>query len=547
MIRSSLFFLFFSILIFSCKKDDFSLKYGTDYKVWVASPWQRVLRDTPPGELQEVSLKSAKNEYAPFRIIIYTGDNQLKNVTVKVSDLTGASGKISSENIKLYRAHYLYIHKPSYRTNNPVGWYPDALIPFSDPDESFDPRLNLYYASPFTTGQNVEVWCDLFIPPNTSPGDYTGDVSVIMGKAKLASLPVKIKVWDFQIPEQISMRSRFGSLRSESLTMMGIKSGSDPHISIANLYNKELISHRAVPATPSFAWPSWNETEGIIDNGESERIRKLVNEDKFNALDIPFRYRDDSAKCSKYMADIAQWLKDQGYLDMSYVYLYDEPNNKEEYERVRKEAAIINAGDPDIKRLCTEQTITTNPAWGDLYGSVDIWCPLWTLWDIPTAEQRLQSGEELWSYTALCQGAAGTPWWQIDMEPLNFRAPAWISRKNKITGFLYWSSNYWSAYGTLKGVWEKPYFRNNFWGEGLLLYPGAPAGINGFIPSIRLKLYREAMEDYEYMVLASKLGKQTEADIIVRDVVTNFQSWSNNLSGYELAREKLANLILSVK
>ena len=54
----------------------------------------------------------------------------------------------------------------------------------------------------------------------------------------------------------------------------------------------------------------------------------------------------------------------------------------------------------------------------------------------------------------------------------------------------------------------------------MLLYPGQPAGINGFVPSIRLKLYREAMEDYEYMVMAANPGNEKEVDKNVNEVVT---------------------------
>jgi hypothetical protein len=169
------------------------------------------------------------------------------------------------------------------------------------------------------------------------------------------------------------------------------------------------------------------------------------------------------------------------------------------------------------------------------------------LWNEPTAIERLANGEKLWSYTALCQGPAGTPWWQIDMDPINFRSPMWLSWHYDITGFLYWSSNYWSNYKTSQGVWEAPNFRpeSGFWGEGVLLYPGHPAGIYGFVPSIRLKLIREAMEDYEYMILASKQGKTNQVDQIVNQIVTTFQLWSRKPGDYYQAREQLANLIMN--
>ena len=38
--------------------------------VWVASPWQQVVRSTPPLDQKVVNLKAASNEYEPFRIIV---------------------------------------------------------------------------------------------------------------------------------------------------------------------------------------------------------------------------------------------------------------------------------------------------------------------------------------------------------------------------------------------------------------------------------------------------------------------------------------------
>lgn len=334
---------------------------------------------------------------------------------------------------------------------------------------------------------------------------------------------------------------------STAAKMMGLVSGSEAFRAMEVLYEKELLKHRAVPATPSNIWPAWSEIGGIIENGEAERMKHLVEVDHFNALDIPFRYKDDSVKCRTYLTAMAAWLKKLGYLNIAYIYMEDEPNDSSEYALVRRQGAMIKAADPGIARLCTEQTLTQDPHWGDLYGAVDIWCPLWGLWDASTANERRLKGERLWSYTALCQRAMGTPWWQIDMAPLNFRSPFWLSWHYNITGFLYWSSVYWSGYTTLNAIWESPYFRNDYWGEGILLYPGLPVGINGFVPSIRLKLFREAMEDYEYMTMAAALGKRNDVNMIVDDVVTDFQIWSQEPDMYEQARKRLADLIIKSK
>ena len=530
----SLLLLFFS----SCRSDD--------YIVWIASPWQQVIQSTPPENQSEVILKSASNEYEPFRIIIHNlSDPDRSELNFTVEDLKGKNGKkISSDNISLFRAYYLHITKSSRRLQKPEGWYPDALIPFSDENLQAKPE---YVAAPFSvdTGLNAEVWCDLYVPPGTDPGIYKGNVIIHSGRKRVARIPVSLTVWDFELPAQISMRSHFGKFNEASAKIAGTEKGSKKFQELERLYNKILSEHRAVPSTPENVWPEWNETDGIIDRGETGRLRELIEKSKVNAIDIPLKYyKEDPQKCKNYLQAMAKWLRNLGYLDIAYIYLEDEPNTAEEYEIVRKQGELIQSADPGIKRMCTEQTKPSKPEWGDLYGAVDIWCPLWGLYDEVTAAERLDKGEELWSYTALCQGPDGTPWWQVDADPLNFRSPFWISHKYNITGFLYWSSTYWRAYETAEGVWQSPYFRNDYWGEGMLLYPGQPAGINGFVPSIRLKLYREAMEDYEYMVLASQNGAKDEADKIVNSVVSSFQSWSNDYKDYELAREELVKLIL---
>ena len=517
-------------------------------KVWVASPWKQVMGNTLPGNLQSVSLKAASNEFEPFSIIIHNdGDHQVTGLNVTTSSLKSHDGEITLENIKLYRANFINISKPSPYTSNSAGWYPDALIPFMKKGPGSEGVNATYIAAPFSvdTSQNALIWCDLYIPKGTKAGIYQGKVTVTLRDRKLSDIPVTLEVWDFELPEKIAMASYFGSL-NKAANMLDMNVDSEEFQKMEDLYNSELLNNRAVPSTPDNIWPEWNEKEGIIERGEAERIKHLVEYDHFNALDIPFRYPDEPEKCRKYLAATAEWLKKLNYLDIAYVYMEDEPNNAKQYEIVRNQGALIKSANPEIGRMCTEQTVTSDPKWGTLYGAVNIWCPLLGLWDENTARERLASDEKLWSYTALCQGPEDTPWWEIDMAPLNYRSPLWLSWKYDITGFLYWSSVYWGKSKTLEQAWMTPLY-NGFWGEGTLLYPGKPAGIEGFVPSIRLKLYREAEEDYEYMTLAAKIGKREEVNKIVNDIVTSFQSWNHDINAYSMARARIAELIVKSK
>ncbi len=77
----------------------------------------------------------------------------------------------------------------------------------------------------------------------------------------------------------------------------------------------------------------------------------------------------------------------------------------------------------------------------------------------------------------------------------------------------------------------------------MLLYPGKDAGLSGPVPSIRLKLIREALEDFEYMTLAARQGHKVQVDAIVDRLARSFTDWSQDPEAYVAARTKLAALI----
>jgi len=509
--------------------------------VWVASPWEHVLQSTEPGAGRSVTLSAAANEYEPFRIIVRAGAEPLRDVGLAASGLRGPAGELGAENITLFREHYLDVFEPSLRSTAPPGRYPDALVPFVDPGDGSELAGATYDGAPFTVEPNTNqgVWVDVYVPPDTTAGEYAGNVTVTAGGQALATVPVTLTVWGFALPETIAMRSCFGSF-GRIAKPLGMDAESEEFREVEDLYIDTMLAHRSIPSSLGPVWPEWSEETGTDDSQTGERLRTMVEDRHVNALQLPFRFRDDPEKCKAYLRDMAAYLREKGWLDLAYIYMKDEPNDAEEYEIVRQQGALIREADPGIKRMCTEQTITSNPEWGDLYGAVDTWCPLWGIYDEPTARQRQELGEEIWSYTALCQRDEKNPFWQIDFPPVVFRAPFWVSWHYGIKGFLYWSSVYWDPE---KDVWTCPHFRDKFWGEGMLLYPGTEAGIKGPVTSIRLKLVREAMEDFEYMTLAAGKGGKAEVDAIVDGIARSFLDWDRNPAAYMKARQQLAEVI----
>jgi len=509
--------------------------------VWVASPWEHVLKSSPPGTAERVAISAAANEYEPFRIIVRAGAEALPDVDLKLTALKGSKATIPVGELTAFREHYLNVYKPSYASTAPTGWYPDALIPFVDPVTKAAPQGAKYVAAPYTVeaNSNQGYWVDVYVPKGTPAGAYRGEATVTSAGKTLAKVPVTLTVRRFALPDTFAMESNFGGLGGGVAAKLGMDKNSPEFAAVEDQYIDTFLAHRCITSGLGKIWPTVKDDGTVDDSQTGERLRKLIEEKHVNALAMPFPWGNGPEKCKAYLRALAGYLRQKGWLDLAYIYLRDEPNNAEEYETVRQQGALIKEADPGIKRMCTEQTKTSDPAWGTLYGAVDIWCPLWYLYDEATARERQALGEKMWSYTALCQGK-GAPFWQVDFAPVNFRAPFWISWHYDIKGFLYWSSVYWGPY---EDVWSKPFFRDAYWGEGMLVYPGKEAGISGPVTSIRLKLIREAMEDFEYMTLAAKQGHKAKVDTIVDGLARSFTDWEKDPAAYVKAREAVAKLI----
>jgi hypothetical protein len=210
---------------------------------------------------------------------------------------------------------------------------------------------------------------------------------------------------------------------------------------------------------------------------------------------------------------------------------------------VRARAKLIHEAQPGIKVLCTEQPGPEKKGWGSLVGSVDIWVPLWTLWDDDSIADRERAGDEVWSYTALCQGRKGrdTPYWEIDFPLLDFRIPMWISWRYGATGLLYWSPVNW---GVTPDMWTDPatyrVHHDTYNGEGALFYPGTAVGFDGPVVSTRLKQIREGFEDYEYLKMLADRGDAGFVNEVVGTIARSWTDWDQRSTTLYDARSKIA-------
>jgi hypothetical protein len=545
-------------------------------KVWTVTDTRRVLRDEgpPPGAAAETRLAAARNESRSFQVLL-RADEPVGGIRVAAADLAGPDGAVlKAAHARLYRQHQIHITNGTYRHRDfKPNWYPDPLIPFDHPlTRGPLPAGAGLKAAPFDlpAGETHGFWVDQYVPADARPGAYRGALRVTAdGGAEgrtprlITEVPVTLTVWDFALPQTPALRTEFGSPAGRLRTYYrdraraGKEQPPADYGAVEDQCAAMLAEHR-INATPPGQFAPKPRADGTmaVPKEQVDALRAFVDRYHINALQVPHPggvVKDPVAERDKLLA----WLKayDRAAADLDrpqvlfYTYLKDEPNDAEAYKYVQTWGKAVRQARSVVKVLVVEQATPQDEKWGDLYGAVDIWCPLFSLFKAESEARRRALGEDVWTYTALCQGDP-TPWWHIDWPLLNYRAAAWIAWRYRITGLLYWGGMaYWKE---VEDPWTDAWTYGHkdgtkglvFNGEGTLVYPGRAAGYDGIAPSLRLKALRDSIQDYEYMAILDRAGKAGKAQSVVEPLARSWYEWQQDPAAYEKARAALAALIL---
>ena len=551
---------------------------AADWHVWTVTETRHVLGGDTPGTSTAVKIAAARNESESFQILLRS-DAPVRGIRVEPGDLKGPAGSmLPARDARLYRQHQTELKQGTQRNDAfKPDWYPDALIPFVNPLTREPLTKARFTAVPFDlpADRTQGFWVDVYVPTNAKAGVYRGDYRVIAQDQSPVLVPVELTVWDFTLPPTPTLVTEFGSPagRMRGYYAALAKAGKEPEpkdwpaieTQCAQLLNEHRFN--AVPGSEMLRPVAQADGSFRIPSEQVTRLRDFVDRYHVNALPCPHPssvIKDPEREGDKLRAWLAAFDRAAKELDrpqiVFFVYLKDEPNTLEDYRYVQKWGRAVREAKSVVKVMVVEQTWTApgqggaDSAWGDLYGAVDIWCPLFSLHRQESAAQRQAAGETIWTYTALCQGKP-TPWWHIDYPLLNYRAPAWIAWQYRMKGLLYWGGmSHWkevddpwtqAPFYTGKGVIQQGQKGIVFNGEGSLVYPARAVGYDGIVPTIRLKALRDSIEDYEYLAILDRLGKTPEAEKLVASVARSFFDWDKNPAAYETARAKLAELIVS--
>lgn len=416
------------------------------------------------------TLRAARGEWESFQIVITARKVLLKDVHVEAHDFKNSHGEqISQNSWMIFRENYVQIPYPSAHYNATVAntadntWWPDALIPQNlQPDISIAP------------GKSEVFWLTIRVPQNAAAGYYLGHIQVWANDEK-QTVTVPLQVEHFAIPAP-TMRANvavyYEVLRDWYTKNIGNLSDTQ-FDKLKREYYDFLLQYRI----NAYDLPvPWNSPEAA----------QYINNPKVLSVRLP------PLSQKKELGTAINILKKNHAMAKGYYYWIDEPS-PERYPEIIETTKQLHQIDPNIKQCVT---IAPNKI---LDGSVDIWCPnigdflgLNHL-DMTALTKQRDKGRETWWYT-MVEPKYPYPTWLVDDEALSVRRYGGLMAKYGINGFVYSMAHGWGP-DPLNNIAS---FAGTY-GDGTLVYPSELVGGHGPMPSIRLMLLRDAIEDYELM------------------------------------------------
>ena len=165
-------------------------------KVWWAGNTYKIKHDDPaPEKRGTVFLQAAQNENEGFQLVM-SPQKDIKDISVTVTNFLKKDGAlIPAANVTIRNVEYVHVTKPSGKLHK-AGWYPDPLPLYEQP-------LSV------KSGINAPVLITVNVPKEAAPGIYSAEIN-LKSTSWQVSIPVKLQVWNFALPDVPSMRSAFG-------------------------------------------------------------------------------------------------------------------------------------------------------------------------------------------------------------------------------------------------------------------------------------------------------------------------------------------------
>lgn len=563
---------------------------------------------------ERVSLHGARGEYISFQVVITNQrDTPMKGVRIGVTPFRKGDSRLGPDP-ELFLEWAVEIKETS--TGYPLatlgkGWYPDALIPFryiQADSAKVEHRWTYPVEIPDFNNRiddqvSMIVWVDQYIPfeyEKAEPGSYSATIRVWMGDQQ-REIPVEFNIWDFAIPNE--------NLLKASLQHEGFLSRKDEkaELEIYQLFKRNRMGLMDPTYKPDLHFTDHGEIEVDWDEFD-RRLERYFTGEAFTA-EYGYEYGPGYGEpVETFILPFNVYGKhgQRGWPDTGDAEVERNPENSSRYIAVIREVREHLL--PIIDPMKTELTVYLNgldesyfpEAWdrmvyyGDIFKqeypearfrvdggysgeameviqhSIQSWASHTINYDIETISKYQEMGIEDWIYGPMLYEARVNSWSGsstfIDLPLVNDRAISWSVWKYNAYSWIGWGVGAgWTAAWYDPETWkdtykhgsdsDEGYFYKKLNGNGMSIYgPGVVPNVDGPCPSIRLKTFRNGVQEYEYLRLLSQLdGNEERADSIVSTIIKrpfgeksigNLDVWSFDPEAWDQARIRLGELIM---
>jgi len=501
--------------------------------VWALDDGEKIPRDakTPPPvaeRAERVELFGMRDEVVAFQVVV---EGPAEGITVEVEDLP------PTVEVERFVEHFFEVKRSSTgghayslgwsegsgpRGDAYTGWLPDALIPVE-----WAPAWSPWPLK-VPAGQRGLVWIDVTMPPEIDAGTYRGRVVARAGAQVVATLPLELEVLPATMParpvktmiyyDRGALARRIGNLEWTELQLL-------------TLYRR----HHLTP---------------LRSVGSVEDVHDL--DDDVVVLGTYGTFGDPSADKLATVEQIADALAAQRVFDHADVVLYAEDEDCKSPRGAGWKALLAGSKNANARRIRVAWTCSEDPA------SQPVDVPI-----VAAGEYRPPS--RAWIYNG-SRPPTGTI--LTDTEAVSLRTCGWIAAMASIPRWFIWESTFWydgnrGGRGPYDPFVSAETFHNEdgeaSMGDGVLVYPGRQIdrfgehslGLDGVVPSIRLKNLRRGIEDagyYELALAANRAGAEKIARELLPRVLNEARegdppSWSERGKPWREARRALGRLI----
>ena len=430
----------------------------------------------------------ARHERESFQVVV-VGGREAAKVRVEAGPIhrDGGGGSIAPAAIDVRRVGYVTTRQPYYPVPY-VGEWPDPLPPAGQVEVA--------------AGALQPVWVTVAAADDQPAGLYHGRIRVVADDGRARELALEVRVWDFELPRTPSLPTAFdfsdGQLARAYRSFVPGGSAWDGRIpELEQAYYFDMLQHRISPVIG--VDPA---KRGFDDRIEALRQRGLVAFGLFTrggSNDWPDEADALERRMARYREGAAVLRREQ-LLGAAYVYAWDEPTLG--LARVAGILEALHAAASDLRTLICLFDAPDPLRHAEWLKDADILCVRNAAYDAASADAWRRQGKQVWMYPS--SPTPPFPTLVIDAPAISYRILPWMCWKYRAQGLLYWHVNYWSG----EDPWRNPAtFAKDQNGNGSLYYP-AP---DGPVPSIRLEVLRDGLDDYDYLETLKQRAAATTA------------------------------------